>query len=192
MIYLQIVDLIKRDPEKLALHWSEHIRRAEVTRTYRSLSVDQLVSRHTLVFQNLALWLQQSLTRADLSRFFQDLGAERYRERFPLCEVNYALLTAKRDFWELIRSQGLLDSALEFYQAMELMASIDHFFDLGNFYIIRGYLQSVQKELARSGVLPESRVTDVLVVADPVMHPPDPLHEPVKHRGAKRSARAME
>lgn len=178
MIYLQIVDLIKRDPEKLATRWSEHIRRADVTRSYRSLSVDQLVSRHTAVFQNLALWLEQSLTRAELSRFFQDLGAARYREKFPLCEVNYALLTAKRDFWELIRSQGLLDSALEFYQAMELMASIDQFFDLGNFYIIRGYLQSVQTQLTKSGSLSKSRIGEVLVVGDPVIHPPDLAREP--------------
>jgi len=177
MIYRQIVELIKREPEKLALHWSEHIRKAEVTKTYRSLSADELVSRHTRVFQNLALWLQDSLTRAQLSRFFEGLGSQRYHEKVPLCEVNYALLTAKRDFWELVRSQGLLNSPLEFYQAMELMSSIDQFFDLGNFYIIRGYQQSLQTQLAKSGGLSGSRIEDLLVVGTPGTHPPDTTRE---------------
>ncbi len=177
MIYLQIVELIKREPERLALNWSEHIRNAEVTKSYRSLSADQLLARHTRVFQNLALWLQDSLTRSQLSRFFEDLGRERYREKVPLCEVNYALLTAKRDFWELIRSQGLLNSPLEFYQAMELMSSIGRFFDLGNFYIIRGYLQSLQTQLATSGCVSEAAIGDFVVVADPSTHPPDLVPE---------------
>ena len=139
MIYLQIVDLIKHEPEKMALRWSEHIRKAEATKSYRALSAEQLVSRHTRVFQNLALWLEQSLSRDQLGQFFENLGKERLREKIPLHEVNYALITAKRNFWELVRSQGLLNSALEFYQAMELMSSIDQFFDLANYHIIRGY-----------------------------------------------------
>ncbi len=180
MIYLQIVELIKREPERLALHWSDHIRKADVTKSYRSLSADQLVARHTRVFQNLALYLQDSLTRAQLSHFFEDLGRERYLEKVPLCEVNYALLTAKRDFLELIRSQGLLNTPLEFYQAMELMSSVGRFFDLGNFYIIRGYLQTLQGEMAKSDCLSESRIGDFLVVGDPTTHPPDMVPEPGK------------
>ena len=171
MIYRQIVDLIKREPEKLAHRWSEHVRRSEVTKRYHALSPDQLLSRHTRVFRNLALWLEQSLSRAELSRFFEEIGRERHQEKVPLCEVNYALLTAKRDFWELVRSQGLLDSSLEFYQAMELMSSIDHFFDLGNFYIIRGYLQSIHTQLTDSGWLAESRIEELLAVGDPATHP---------------------
>jgi hypothetical protein len=147
MIYLQVVDLIKREPEEMALRWTEHVRKAEVTKSYRSLSSEQLASRHTRVFQNLALWLEQSLTRDQLGRFFENLGSERFREKFPLSEVNYALITAKRNFWELVRSQGLLNSALEFYQAMELMSSIDQFFDLANYHIIRGYQDAQTHEL---------------------------------------------
>lgn len=147
MIYHQIVDLIKREPEKMAHRWGERVRRSEATKSYRTLSEEQLMTRHTRVFQNLALWLDQSLNRDQLGHAFESLGGERFHERIPLHEVNYALITAKRNFWELVRSQGLLNSALEFYQALELMSSIDLFFDLANYHIIRGYQNAQAADL---------------------------------------------
>ena len=178
MIYRRIVDLIKRDPERLAASWCHHIKRSQVTGNYHRLSDDELIARHTQVFTRLAKWLEHSMTRDELSRFYAQLGKDRYAERFPLCQVNYALLIAKRNFWELIQSQGLLDSSLEFYQAMELMSSIDQFFDLGSFYIVRGYLDAMSNRLQKSGRLTDEELRDVLFRPDPHSHPE--LQESVK------------
>jgi len=90
------------------------------------------------------------------------------------------LLIAKRNFWELVQSQGLLDSSLEFYQAMELMSSIDQFFDLGSFYIIRGYLETMSNRLEAVGLSDEELQT-VLFRADPRSHPE--VRESVKAEG---------
>jgi hypothetical protein len=162
MIYRQIVDLIRHDPERLAASWCRHLKRSQVTVNYHRLSDYDLTARHTHVFQRLAMWLEHSLSRDDLSRSFSHIGKERYAERFPLCQVNYALLIAKRNFWELVQSQGLLDSSLEFYQAMELMSSIDQFFDLGSFYIIRGYMDAICAELQKSEHLTQQEVREVI------------------------------
>ena len=171
MIYRRIVDLIKQDPERLAASWCRHIKRSQVTGNYHRLSDYDLTARHTQVFQRLAQWLEHSLSRDELSRFFSHLGKERYAEHFPLCQVNYALLIAKRNFWELVQSQGLLDTSLEFYQAMELMSSIDRFFDLGSFYIIRGYLDAICTELHKSEHLTQQELREVIFTADPDCHP---------------------
>jgi len=181
MIYRRIVDLIKHEPERLATSWGSHIKRSQVTGNYHGLAEDELNARHTRVFQRLAKWLEHSMTRDELSRFFSQIGKERYAEGFPLCQVDYALLIAKRNFWELVQSQGLLDSSLEFYQAMELMSSIDQFFDLGSFYIIRGYLEAMSSALQKSGRLTEDELRDVLFTADPHSHPE--LQETAKVRG---------
>ncbi|MFB3902971.1 MAG: hypothetical protein ACE15E_05920 [Acidobacteriota bacterium] len=171
MIYRRIVDLIKREPERLAASWCSHIKRSPVTGNYHRLSDYELTARHTQVFQRLAKWLEHSMPREELSRFFWHLGRERYAERFPLCQVNYALLIAKRDFWELVQSQGLLDSSLEFYQAMELMSSIDRFFDLGSFYIIRGYLDAICARVNGSDHLTQEELRELIFTADPNCHP---------------------
>jgi len=171
MIYQRVVDLIKNQPDRLTSRWSEHIKRSEVTKTYAALSVEELTARHTRLFQNLARWLQQTMGRHELNRYFYELGRERYLEGFPLCEVNYAVLLAKRDFRDLIHSQGLLDSALEFYQAMEVQAAIDQYFDLGNFYIIRGYLQGIYSKLEKSNLLSDAAVRNFILTADPDLHP---------------------
>jgi len=170
MIYRRIVDLIKHRPEHLAASWCNHIKRSQVTGNYHRLSDEELTARHTRVFERLAKWLEHSMTREELSRFYSQVGRDRYAEGFPLCQVNYALLIAKRNFWELVQSQGLLDSSLEFYQAMELMSSIDQFFDLGSFYIIRGYLEAMSARLEAVG-LSDEELRAVLFRADPGAHP---------------------
>jgi hypothetical protein len=152
MIYHRIVDLIKHQPERLAESWCEHIRESASTSTYHRLSVEELAERHIRLFENLARWLEQTMGRDELRRFFVELGRERCLEGFPLWEVNYALLLAKRDFRDLISAQGLLDSSLEFYQAFELISSMDQFFDLGNFHIIRGYMRELRSTLEESGL----------------------------------------
>ncbi|RPJ55459.1 MAG: hypothetical protein EHM23_26160 [Acidobacteria bacterium] len=171
MIYRRIVDLIKRDPERLAASWCSHIKRSEVTVNYHRLSDAELIARHTRVFEGLAQWLEHSMTRDELNRFYSHLGRERYAERFPLCQVQYALLIAKRNFWELVQSQGLLDSSLEFYQAMQLMSSIDLYFDLGTFYIIRGYMDAMSNKLQESAGLTDEQLQDLVFTADPQAQP---------------------
>jgi hypothetical protein len=151
MIYYRIVDLIKHQPEKLAERWCEHIRRSVSTSTYQRLATEELAARHVRLFENLARWLEETMGRDELRRFFHELGKDRYLEGIPLWEVNYALLIAKSDFRDLIQSQGLLDSSLEFYQAFGLLSSMDQFFDLGNFHIIRGYMQALYTSLEESG-----------------------------------------
>ncbi|HXK59262.1 MAG TPA: hypothetical protein PLP42_05140 [Acidobacteriota bacterium] len=171
MIYRRILDLIEHQPERLTTRWCQHIKQSEVTVSYHRLSLDDLARRHARVFEALAKWLEHNFTRDDLSKFFADLGRDRYLEGFPLCEINYALLIAKRDFWDLVQSQGLLDSSLEFYQAMELMSSIDQFFDLGNFYIIRGYLEEVSSRLRQAAPLTEQEARALIFTAEPHRHP---------------------
>lgn len=171
MIHSRIVDLVKHQPERLTANWCARIKRSQVTSSYHRLSEADLAARHSRVFQHLSNWLEHSMTRDELSRFFLQIGKERHAERVPLCQVSYALSIAKRNLWELVQSQGLLDSSLEFYQAMELMSSIDQFFDLGSFYVVRGYLDAMAASLRESGRLSEKELREVLFRSDPHSHP---------------------
>jgi hypothetical protein len=147
MIFNVVLNLLETKAEKLAATWCHEINRSEFMYAYRQLAEDELVKRHTRVIEGLGLWLERESCRNDVGRFFAALGRDRYREGFPLCEVNYALFLAKKGFWELIHSEGILDSALELYQALELVTNIHSFFDIGNFYLIRGYMEAMYNEM---------------------------------------------
>jgi hypothetical protein len=147
MIFNVVLTLLETKAEKLASAWCHEINRSEFMNSYRRLTEDELVKRHTRVIENLGSWLERETCRNDVGRFFAALGRERYREGFPLCEVNYALFLAKKGFWDLIHMEGILDSALELYQALELTSNIHCFFDLGNFYLIRGYMEEMHREM---------------------------------------------
>jgi hypothetical protein len=147
MIFNVVLNLLETKAERLAAAWCHEINKSSFMHTYRQLPEDELVKRHTRVVENLGHWLERESSRNDVGRFFAAMGRDRYREGFPLCEVNYALFLAKKGFWELIHSEGILDSALELYQALELITNIHSFFDLGNFYLIRGYMEEMYGEM---------------------------------------------
>jgi len=99
------------------------------------------------------------LSRKEIGNYFVQLGKERYEEKFPLSEIHYAVILAKRVVRSTALAESLLDSAMEVYQVMELGQMVSSFFDTGNFYITKGYLQALHDDLARSKKFTEEELT---------------------------------
>jgi len=79
------------------------------------------------------------------------LGRERFREGLPLSEVIEALNLTKYQLWAYIRDYGLLDSALQLYQALELYNSVVLFFDRAAYHITVGYERASSLAEAKVG-----------------------------------------
>ncbi len=72
-------------------------------------------------------------------KYYEALGAQRCEEGFPLWEVLHALNLTRRVLWKKIEEQGLLDTAEDFIQAMELHNQVLLFFDRAIMYTAKGY-----------------------------------------------------
>jgi hypothetical protein len=75
----------------------------------------------------------------EVERVYTRLGEERFREGLKLSEVVQALAMTKYQLWAYIRDYGLLDSALQLHQSLELYNRVVLFFDRATHCTVVGY-----------------------------------------------------
>ncbi len=151
MISQRLVDMIETHADELTRSWLKEVRRSEATPGYHSLPEATLYQRAYDVYANLGRWVGSEGRHEEVERVYTALGRERFREGLPLSEVIEALNLTKYQLWAYIRDYGLLDSALQLYQALELYNSVVLFFDRAAHSITVGYERASSLAERRAG-----------------------------------------
>lgn len=136
---LKLIDLIERDADKLAQNYIQEILRDHRMLTYRRFNTEELYRRTYNVFSQLGRWISHETTREQIKSYWTALGRERRREGFPFSEILLSLCHERRVLWQKVQSEGLLDTALDLYQAIDLYNRVVLFFDLALYYACQGY-----------------------------------------------------
>jgi hypothetical protein len=79
------------------------------------------------------------ITKEEMKSYWTSLGRQRRDEGFPLSEIVLSLCHIRRVLWEKVQSEGVLDTALDLYQAMDLHQRVILFFDRAMHNMALGY-----------------------------------------------------
>jgi hypothetical protein len=151
MISKKLLDLILHKEDKLSRRWVEQVKQSDHMKSYQKHPDEELIRRNKKFFEQLAHWITNDVSREEIDDYFVTIGRQRYREGFPLPEIVYGVFLAKKVFHDVLIQESLLDSAMEIYQVMELITMIYNFFDQGDFYITRGYLEEMYAAIGKAG-----------------------------------------
>jgi hypothetical protein len=121
------------------------------TASYHRLSREALHDRTYHVYKDLGLWLN-SKAEGDIEASYTKLGKEREAEGIPISEVVYALTLTKYHLRDYIRAAGLVDSAMDLYQALEFQRMLGQFFDKAIYYTVRAYERAANHKEATGAV----------------------------------------
>jgi len=135
----RLIKLIETEADELAGELVRTLRQHPHTPSYHSYTSQELYERAFNLYHNLDAWISQKSEREDLAKYYTALGIQRRQEGFPLAEVLHGLILMRRILWKRISEQGLLDTAEDFMQAMELHNQVLLFFDRATFYTTKGY-----------------------------------------------------
>jgi len=138
-IFQKLVDLIERNAAELTNNWLADVRREMSLTTYQKFDNIELYNRAFRVYSQLGRWISRETTKEDIARDYMALGAERRKEGFALSEVIHALILIRRNLWKKILGEGILDTTLDLYQAIELNNRVTLFFDRAIYYTAVGY-----------------------------------------------------
>lgn len=78
-------------------------------------------------------------THAPSAELYLKLGTRRAQQGVPLCESFWAVCASKQYFWEYMESETLLEVPADVWGGVELLRSVDQFFDRTLYFIIIGY-----------------------------------------------------
>ncbi|HEV2383461.1 MAG TPA: hypothetical protein VG206_27165 [Terriglobia bacterium] len=151
MLSTRLVKMIEHHADDLTRSVVGDLQENPKTPTYGKLSTEDLYQRVHEVFRDFGQWLEYKPDET-MERWYGELGKKRYAEGIHLAEVVYALTLTQYHLQDYIRSAGLVDSAMELYQEMELRRLVNRFFNKAVYYCVKGYMQqvSVRPEASRS------------------------------------------
>ena len=162
MVYKKLLGTIKENIDSMATQWLQEVRKNEYFKTYQKFEDDVLKRRAGLLYAQLARWLDSGGDYKESEKYFYELGAERYREGFPLTEVHLALYVTKKIFWRNIDWRDTITGSFRTDHAQEIMGVLNDYFDLGNFYVTRGYFQTLIKNIGDEKCLNRKEIENLL------------------------------
>jgi hypothetical protein len=145
----RLVDLIETNADRLTQSWLADVKQRRETPTYHDYPESLLYERVHDVYHNLGSWICRQTTAAEVARVYTALGRQRYQEGFSLAEVLECLILTRRHLWLLVLEEGVLDTALDLHQALDLDARAILFFDRAMYYTALGYEQALSEASPR-------------------------------------------
>ena len=138
MLSDRLVRMIEHHADELTRALVQDIQSNPRTASYHRLSRETIHNRTYHVYKDLGLWLS-SKGEGDIEANYTELGVNREAERVPLHEVVYALTLTKYHLRDYIQAVGLVDSAVDLYQALDFQRTLGQFFDKAIYYTVRAY-----------------------------------------------------
>ncbi len=135
----KLIELIERSADELTTSYVQDIRRDPRMPSYQGFDQREIYKRAYLVYSQLGKWISRETTKEEVRKYWRALGRQRRREGFPFSEIVLSLCHIRRLLWEKVQSAGLLDTALDLHQAMDLHQRVVIFFDRAAYQAALGY-----------------------------------------------------
>ncbi|MGC9975353.1 MAG: hypothetical protein ABSC57_01355 [Syntrophales bacterium] len=135
----KLVELVETNADKLTNCWLKDVKKHPGTVTYHTYDEKQLYQRAFRVYSQFGKWMSNETAKKDIENIYTALGKQRRQEGFALSEVIQALIITRRHIWLLVGSAGLLDTALDLHQAIDLINRSVLFFDRAIYFTAVGF-----------------------------------------------------
>ena len=137
----RLVKLIEQDANQLAAAWLKDVKKNTKLPFYHNFDDKDLFNRARQVYAHLSKWIAWETSRDEVVAQYIQHGSQRRLQQFPLSEVIQALILMRVHLWQKVLAEGLLDTAEEFNQALELNTQVVRYFDRAIYYTIVGFMQ---------------------------------------------------
>lgn len=135
----KLVRLIESSAEDMARSYTREIRMTVEAPGFRTFDEREVHDRGFRVFSQFGRWISNEISEKEMEDYWTALGRQRRLEGFLMSEIIIAICLIRRDICHKIRDEGLLDTAGDLFEALELYGRIVNFFERAQYYAVRGY-----------------------------------------------------
>ena len=146
MFSYRLVRLIETHADDLARGLEERVQTNSQVSHFRTIPAHELKERVYEIYRHLGEWLLGK-NELDIEQRYREIGARRARQKVPLSEVIQAIVLTKENLWEFLKSEAVVDRAVEIMGELELLQMLEMFFDRAIYFASVGYEE--QREGAR-------------------------------------------
>ena len=152
MFSYRLVRLIEAHADALAAGLEEKVHSNLQVTHFRDISAHELRERVHEIYRHLGEWLLGK-NELDIEHRYREIGARRAEQKVPLSEVVQAIVLTKENLWEFLKSEAVMDRAIEIMGELELLQMLEMFFDRAIYYAAVGYEEEVGRAGREEGAL---------------------------------------
>jgi hypothetical protein len=138
MFSYRLVRLIESHADALASGLEERVQDNPQVMHFRTVPAHELRERVYEIYRHLGEWLLGKHEQ-DIENRYREIGSRRARQKVPLSEVVQAIVLTKENLWEFLKSEAVMDRAVEIMGELELLQMLEMFFDRAIYYAAVGY-----------------------------------------------------
>jgi len=144
MFSYRLVRLIETHADKLASGLEKKVLSSGYVTCYRIIPNHELRERVYEVYRHLGDWLLGK-NQAEIENRYREIGARRALQGVPLAELIQAIILTKENLWDFLKSEAVVDRAVEILGELELLRMLDQFFDRAIYFAAVGYQEKVEQ-----------------------------------------------
>jgi hypothetical protein len=144
MFSYRLVRLIETHADALAAGLEERVQTSSQITHFHSLPAHELKERVYEIYRHLGEWLLGK-NELDIEHRYLEIGVRRARQKVPLSELIQAIVLTKENLWEFLKSEAVMDRAVEIMGELELLQMLEMFFDRAIYYAAVGYEGEVER-----------------------------------------------
>ena len=152
MFSYRLVRLIESHADALAAGLEEKVQGASQITHFREIPAHELRERVYEIYRHLGEWLLGK-NELDIEHRYREIGARRAHQGIPFSEVIHAIVLTKENLWEFLKSEAVIDHAIEIMGELELLQMLEMFFDRAIYYAAVGYEEEVARQVHETGAL---------------------------------------
>src|SRR5215472_13952168 len=144
MFSYRLVRLIESHADALAAGLEEKVHGSAQIIHFRQIPAHELRERVYEIYRHLGEWLLGK-NELDIEHRYREIGRRRARQSVPLSEVIQAIVLTKENLWEFLKSEAVMDRAVEIMGELELLQMLEMFFDRAIYYASVGYEEAAAR-----------------------------------------------
>ncbi len=144
MFSYRLVRLIESHADALAAGLEERVQNNSQVMHFRQIPAHELRERVHEIYRHLGEWLLGK-NELDIEHRYREIGARRARQAVPLSELIQAIVLTKENLWEFLKSESVIDRAVEIMGELELLQMLEMFFDRAIYYAAVGYEEEASR-----------------------------------------------
>lgn len=152
MFPIRLVQLIETHADNLSEGLMNRLKSSDrCSELLRRVPADELQRRTHEIYRHLSEWLLTK-TESEIEERYLGLGARRARQGVPFSHFLWAITVTKEYLWDYLQREGLLEEPVEFYGGMQLLQSLERFFDRAVYFASAGYEGIRQTDFSHEAV----------------------------------------
>ena len=146
MFSYRLVRLIESHADALAAGLEERVQTNSQVSHFREIPAHELRERVYEIYRHLGEWLLGK-NELDIEHRYLEIGMRRAHQGVPLSELIQAIVLTKENLWDFLKSEAVMDRAVEIMGELELLQMLEMFFDRAIYYASVGYEDEVARAL---------------------------------------------